>query len=705
MKKGIGILLAVILTGALGGYIYWQFNKKQIVRDSIKDALVKTTDSLYYIHYDSSFIDEVNGNATFYNVVLQSDSAQKVLLNSTDSLPNALYNIRIAQVEVRGADISGFLQKENISAQKIILLKPVIQIIHTGTDQPKSLTENDTLALYQKILGKFKSIQANTIQVTNGTLLVVNKTGKVHTAIENFNVTLSDFLVDKTKNYQSIISYFLKDVVVSVENIQLPFSKSGSRVNLEKVEYNAAKRYLHIAAISQYQPGNMNPVTDLKNIQVNELNTDAFIIQQRLKGGQITSDGGIITIYVKKDSAKAKTGDRSIELSTDIIDQAQIAGINLGGTKVIIIDRDHPEKPPFILNNVRFKVTKVLKINEATTFHNLVNNSAWEMSANGFSFRTKDNQYKLSVGDFSVSNTTSTIHVKNILLAPLLSEKEFVKRSSSQKPLYNLTFNNVILSGVNTKRFLSNQELEMDKASFQLILKIFKDRTLAEDSINKVGKYPHQSLLKLPFPFYVKTIKINNSAVYYKEKSFLTKKTGTVFFDEVNATLSNVTNLPGQIKLNDLLKANITARFLGAGSLSTEWYLPLHSGNEVFKINGVLGKMNAVTINSVTEPLGMVSIKEGQIDELNFSINGTDTKATGNILFLYRDIKFDILKRGDDEEMKKKGLLSLLANALMKNENIKRENTQVVNYERDIYKSFFNLLWQTIFTGVKNTVK
>src|SRR4051812_1343828 len=155
MKKLVKILLIVIVTGIVGGYVYWQSNKNKIIKGAINKAISKKTDSLYYLHYDSSRIDEVNGNATFYNVVLQSDSAQKALLKRTDSLPNALYNIRINQVAITGVNIPGLLEKQTLAAKKIVLLKPVIQIINTGAGNPKPFTMNDTLELCQKMLGKF----------------------------------------------------------------------------------------------------------------------------------------------------------------------------------------------------------------------------------------------------------------------------------------------------------------------------------------------------------------------------------------------------------------------------------------------------------------------------------------------------------------------------------------------------------------------
>ena len=124
MKNLFKIILGVIIAAVIGGYIYWQYNKKKIVRESIEKAIVNKSDSLYYIHYDSSRIDELTGSASFYNVVLQSDSAQKAMLNSTDSLPNAIYNIRVKQVSAIGIDIPGLLQKQNVRQKKYSCYNP-----------------------------------------------------------------------------------------------------------------------------------------------------------------------------------------------------------------------------------------------------------------------------------------------------------------------------------------------------------------------------------------------------------------------------------------------------------------------------------------------------------------------------------------------------------------------------------------------------
>jgi post-segregation antitoxin (ccd killing protein) len=703
MKIFFKFLLVIVVIGAIAGYIYWQKNKKAILKDSIQNTVQQKTDNLYYIHYDSSQIDEVNGNASFYKVSLQSDSVQKALLQTTDSLPNALYNINVAEVTVKGIDMVGLLQKQNVAAKSILLSKPVIQIINTGADNPKTFANIDTLALYQQILGKYKSIRADTIQVVNGTVLVTNKKGQALTTLENINISLNNFLVDSTRNYQNIISYFIKDVKVTVENIQLPESKNGTRINISKLLYDAPEKIIRVQNIQQYKAGNTTPIADMKNIEITQLNTNAFVLNQQLKAGLVSCDGGLLTIYRKKKTKQS--GEEAIELSNELIDEAQIGGIRISNTKIIIIDPFKPTGTPFIINDVKFLTSKVVNLTKGNTINDLINNADWELSAGGFSFLTKEKLYQFSVNNAVLNNKMGTIKIKTVLLKPLVTETEFAKLSKVQKPRFDLAFSNIELKEVNFKKLISANILEVESGSLQPVIKIFKDRTLPLDTSIKLSTYPPRLLSKLPFPFYIKKLVLNKGAFFYKEKGMESHLPGTLYFTNINAVISNATNIPSKFKKDSTLSFKARTEFLGIAHLETEWLMPLKSQRTPSVISGTLGPIDATMLNQLTEPLGMASVKKGQINKLSFDFKCTDYKSDGTATFLYNDLTVEVLKNEDDE-LKKKGLVTFLANTLIKNNNPVNNDTYIgiIDYKRDIQKSFFNLLWKSIFDGVKKTV-
>jgi len=705
MKVFFKIIIALLIIGGVAGYIFWQKNKNSLIKDSIKTTVKAKTDSLYSLRYDSSEIDEINGNANFYNVTLQSDSIIKKMLASSDSLPNAFFNISVQKVSITGVDMVGLFQKQKVTAQNILLYKPVIQITNTGVDRAKTYTYNDTLELYQRMLGKFKSINAKVIKVVQGAVLMTDKNSKPLTTLENINITLNNFLIDSTRDYQNIISYFIKDVKATVENIQLPEAKNGTRINITKLLYDAPAKLLQVGAIQQYQPGNTTPILNIKNVQVNQLNTDAFIVQQKLKSGLVTCDGGLVTIYrqTKNKFAGSKAG--AIEISSQIIDEAQIDGIQLGKTKIIVIDPSKPKEAAFIINDVTFTASQLVNVTSGSTVDELINNANWELTASGFSFLTKEKMYKFIATGIQINNKIGTVKIKQLALKPMYSEQEFIKMMKVQTDMYDLDFNNITLKGVNFKKLVNEGILEIGDASLQPIIKISSDHTMPAGKPT-VALYPQQSIQLFKFPFYVKTIHAINGGVFYTERGADSKMKGGPTFTQINATISNATNLPDKIKANNMLVMKANTLFLNVAKLSTEWQLPLNPLDTVFKVKGELGEIkDATVLNKITEPLSMVSIKRGKIKSLVFDLICDNHNGRGTSTLLYNDLKIQVLKVKNDA-LKRRGLLTFLANTLIRNDNPRNNNIYVsdINVKRDIYSSFFSLLLQCILDGASKTV-
>ena len=686
----------------IGGWIYWQQYKKSIVKNSIENAISKGTDSLYFIHYDSSFIDEVNGNASFYNVTLQSDSLQKQLQQFDTAASAAVYNIYIEEVSIKGANIQGLISNTSVQANSILIRHPVVYIISAGKKEKKILNNNDSLAIYEKLLGKFKSINANEIIIENGILNFADKTGEPHTALRDINVQLKKFRIDSTRDYQNIISYFVKDVVAKVKEVYIKGDKN--QATFTDVEYNAPGRFI---SLKKFQQKNSEDkiVFDINNTTINNISTDSFIMQQQLKADELISDGGMLTFYIKQKN-KTDSANDEIEIDNNYFDEAMVNKVSVANTKILIYNRAKPDNEPLVITNVKFSATDIQKLHSGTNIKNLISSSNWKLSAGGFSFITENNRYKISMGAFDINNANASMRIKNFTVKPMFTEAAFSKSLKQQEDLYNLEFNNIELNGIDTRLLITQKRLEAATAILQPVIKIYRDRTVAEDLTSKVGKYPHQMLQKIKFPFSVKKMIIKNGLVAYTEKSNVSKQTGVVVFKNINGTVSNVTNIIDLINKNNLLLLDATASFMGISQMHTVWKLPLNSNNGAFDVSGTAGGFNAVSLNPLIEPLGMASIKKGQVNKLSFNMTGTDLVANGSATLLYEDLKIEVLKL-DSGNVKKKGLQSLLANALMKNSNPLNgaTRTEEINYQRDISKSFFNLLWKSIFSAAKKTTQ
>ncbi len=700
MKKYLTIIVVILALGAVGGWLYWQQNKKGIIKDSIKDAVSKGTDSLYFIHYDSSYIDEINGNASFYNVTLQSDSLQTQLQLFDTTSTTSIYNVRIDEVTVTGANITGLLSNTFVEANMILIKHPVIYIINSGKKEEKKLNSNDSLAIYEKLLGKFTSINANSIIIENGYLNFTDKTGETNTALRNINIQLKKFRIDSTKNFQNILSYFVKDVVAKVKEVYIKGDKNEA--TFSEVEYNAPGKFMHLKKFQQ-KNSEEKIVFDINNTSISNISTDAFIMRQQLQAEELTSDGGMLTFYIKQKKT-GESANEEIEMENNYFDEAVVNKVSVGNTKILIYNKAKPGKAPITINNVKFSASDIQKLHSGTNIKNLISSSNWKLSGDGFSFLTENKLYKMSVGAFDINNANTSMRIKSFTLKPQLSEAAFSKSLSYEKDLFNFEFNNIVLNGINVKMLITQLRLEAATATLQPVMKIYRDKTIADDLSNKVGNYPHQLLQTIKFPLSIKKVSLKNGMVVYTEKSFLTKQTASLLFKNIHGTISNITNIKDIISSNSLLVVDVNTSFMGVSPLHTVWKLSLNSGN--FDVSGTAGSFNAESLNPVIEPLGMASVKTGTIDKLTFSMVGTDMQAQGNATFLYRDLKIEMLKK-DSNDVKKDGFKSFLANAMMRNGNPTNgvTRTDEINYERDKTKSFFHLLWQGVFSAVKKTVQ
>ncbi|MEP7165606.1 MAG: hypothetical protein ABI741_12975 [Ferruginibacter sp.] len=701
MKKAVKIIIGILALALAGGWIYWQKHKKGIVKDKIENAVSKGTDSLYFIHYDSSSIDVVNGNASFYNIDLQSDSLQKQLLQFDTASSATVYNIHIDEVSVRGANIPALASNQAVDASIIRIIHPVIYIISSGKKEKKSLNSNDSLAIYEKILGKYKSIHSGEIIVENGNVFFSDKTGEPHTALKDVSIQLKNFRVDSTKDYQNIISYFMKGLVAKVKEVYI--NNEGVHTIFTDVEYNAPGKFIKLKNFQQKNK-EQQIVFDINNTAINNINTDSFILNQQLKAEELISDGGMLTFY-RKQNKNATSGNDEIEIDNNYFDEALLNKVIVGNTKILIYDKAKPASPPFTLTNVKFIATDIQKLYSGTSIRNLVSRSNWALSADGFSFMSEDKRYKMSVGNFDVNNVNSSMRISSFSVVPQVTEEAFSKSLQYQEDLYNINFKGIEVKGIDTRLLITQKRLEAETATLQPEIKAYNDRTVAPNPASKVGKYPHQLLKKIKLPLNIKKLIIKNGYVAYKEKGAISEQTGIVFFKNINGTISNVTNIKEVISKNNMLVLNARALFMGVSDLQTTWKLPLDTDNGDFNVSGVGGAFNVEALNSITEPLGMVSMRKGRVNKLSFDLTGNDMMAKGTSTLLYEDLKIDLLKK-DSTDTKKKGLMSLVANILVKDKN--PQNGEVrkneVNEERVITKSFFYLVWRSIFSAAKKTV-
>jgi hypothetical protein len=137
--------------------------------------------------------------------------------------------------------------------------------------------------------------------------------------------------------------------------------------------------------------------------------------------------------------------------------------------------------------------------------------------------------------------------------------------------------------------------------------------------------------------------------------------------------------------------------------------LSLSDTSGKFFVTGEVGGGDATKLTELTEPMGMTRIKSGTVDGLRFNITGTNTQASGTVIILYKDLVVELLEVDKHKPggVDRKDISSFMGNLMIKDNNPVPGHpvrTATVQHDRDMNRSFYNLVWKTLFDGINQTI-
>lgn len=323
-------------------------------------------------------------------------------------------------------------------------------------------------------------------------------------------------------------------------------------------------------------------------------------------------------------------------------------------------------------------------------------------------FDTKDGLYKISIGEVLSSTRAQSFKLSNLNVQPKYPEMEFSRKYKTQHDRYDLKLKEVELSNVDFRKLNTERRLIASKLLVDgLNLKIFMNRALPPVDLDKGKNYPQMALKRLKLNTRIDTMLIKNSNIIYSEYNPKSKAKGTLSFNRFDARILNITNDSLSLSKNHWAIAHTSARLMGKAALNVTINFNLISANADFNFNGTIGKMDMRILNTLTKNMSLAEISSGTIEKADFKVSGNLRTATGYMKLYYNNLKVKLLKTDNDDGLEKKTIASALANLVIKNENPDKDGTLRVgkaDAERAYNNSFFNLMWKSVFAGIKQSV-
>jgi len=444
-------------------------------------------------------------------------------------------------------------------------------------------------------------------------------------------------------------------------------------------------------------------------LDISRVKTPKALLTKQLEGGKVEVAGARIRIMVnhfKKDSSVYNpTPDLTKQLLGKLLKIA-IDSVQINDAAVLVGGMDSSE--------IYFRGNKV----SVLLSHLLIDSSAQKDSSTILFSRdlTLDckelalpagkKKYTIGVDSLRFTSTDNTLRVGQFSLRPRLSEMAFAASYPVQKDRYDFVLKDIALHHIDRKELWAKSIRCDSLVIAESAFRIYRDMTRPPDTTSKVGKYPQQQLMHLPFPLTIGKLTFTHSFIEYKERSAKTHNSGTVQFHNVRASIRNVTNRRADLQKDNRCIVDFHTRFLNKVPVDARLVMLLKDPKGRFTLKGDFGSLDAPSLNPLTQPMALARLEKGKIDHLHFAIRGTDSAGEGKVALSYRDIKVSLLRQDkDDTGYDKKALASLFANFIVKNSSRPDDpGTKEVHFQRILNKSFFNLVWKTLFTGVKESV-
>ncbi len=486
---------------------------------------------------------------------------------------------------------------------------------------------------------------------------------------------------------------------------------ADSKITLVNIHLYADSAVYRQMVKEERAPNDLFDVT-VHQLAINELTPSSFAASKTIDLGRLFIDHPVIKVLHRKQSYNVKGDDSSktvYELIKKDISRIKVDTILLNNVDLQYINGDRQNRETRLENMKLFFADILIDSSTQYDHSRFFFSRTGLVSLNNYTQKTADSLYRLRIPSIKIRTHHKEIELDSLQFKARIPVRDFYKRVKVAKDYYDVLIKKIFLSDIDWWASMSDESLLISKVRMEDgAVSIVKDRTYPMDTESKLGKYPHQLLMKSSLQLGIDTIQLRRINLSYREVNPKTGKPGTVLFSNLRGTVQNLTNIPEKIRQDGFCRMDASTLFMNKGTLRAAFKFDLRNaarGNFEVKVN--LGPMNGADLNAITIPLGLLQINRADIKSLEASIKGNNSSASGTVKFLYNDLNVTALKESGDT-VKKRGLLSFIANTfVLKKDNPKpgkEVRMEPAFFQRDTHKSFFNLTWKTIFTGVGKTI-
>jgi hypothetical protein len=331
------------------------------------------------------------------------------------------------------------------------------------------------------------------------------------------------------------------------------------------------------------------------------------------------------------------------------------------------------------------------------------------LAAEDIKMKTPDGLYYLFADQIMYTSSDRSLLVKEFDFHPTMNQQQFNSHWGYEHEIYKLKIPVIELKNFQLPQWIGYNRLRVDTVKLTSpSIAVHMDRNPRDNPYSKKGKYPQQLLQKAPFSILIKRLKATDASMVYTETNDKTQMTGKLQFPVLSGVIDNITNDTAALQRSRECIADIRGTVMKTGSIHAIFRFNLADKAGAFGVNATITNLNAPQLQPLFKAMTATDIQSFNMRRLDYRMTGNENAARGSLKMQYTDMDILLNRVEEDKSFNKRGFLSFLANRLViYKENPKDGDERVatnIPLQRDATRSFFNLVWKTLYTSAADIV-
>jgi hypothetical protein len=679
-----------------------QFGKKKLlfseqIEFAVRDHLIRLSDNVHVIKAGTV------GFSTRRKEVYVTNARMYPETNSKD-FSSIGWNIQlnIPEIRIKGISIEDLYFDQKIAADKVLISSPEIKLYQKNKKANPTEFKEITFPLPEEI----GTISIGQFNLNNGSLKIFSELGLQPYLLVQSDLEMESQNIQIRKNQTSNRPEFISgNYTAGLFQFKFTPKDKNQQIGIDELNFSTKEKRI-LARQLTVKPKTTSAKLDQFELTIPSLSMNGFDIDKAYRNNQyffesILVENPVFTIYdTGKDTLRPNPFKVNLyphfESFADIfatqnlkVNGADFSVFKNGKKKV-------QEKVTFDLSDFRI---------DNKPSNGFLNSADFSFSIKDIRRQDARKLFQFTIGETKYSSKNNRFTASNLHVIPNFSKEVFNKKNGFQSDYVEGKLDSVVISQPDIRRWFDKGELAGKYMSVNgLDISVFRDKRIPFDESRR-SKMIQDMIKALPHPTQIDSLKLIDASVRYAEQPHLGDGIGQIKFSNINICLRPFSNIKASGTLPDF-ELDGTATIMDSCQLKVSMDYGMNHRDNLFTAKGSLSPFNMHILNPVLEPLAMVSIRSGRVDQFNFDFAADNKQAIGKLFFGYHNLRISVLELKDGNT-KEARFASFIANSLLlrsKNPRGKELLPDEISFQRDQKRSILNYWWKSIFSGVRSTL-